>query len=135
MQLSVTAGNAADDGAPFNGWFVGDLPAWLRERGLGSDEAVAAAGMRASNLVEVKWGVHPAGVPRPGGWVASSGITTLSVLISGEFEIRFRSAQGEPERVVTLRRVGDYVLSGAEYEHTWRAIEDSVVLSVRWEEG
>src|SRR3982751_5349844 len=135
MNLRVTAGNAGEDGAPFNGWFVGDLPAWLRSRGLESDDVPADAGLRTSTALEVKWGVHPAGVPRPGGWVASSGITTLSILISGEFEVRFRSFEGDPEKVVTLRRVGDYVLSGAAYEHTWRAIADSVVLSVRWAGG
>jgi hypothetical protein len=134
MHPKVTAGNAADDGATFNGWFVGDLPAWLSSRGSSSDDLLAAAGLRVSSVLEVKWGIHPAGVPRPGGWVASSGITTLSVLISGEFEIRFRSSEGEPERMVRLSRQGDYVLSGAEYEHTWRAIEDAVILSVRWRE-
>ena len=90
MQLSVTAGNAADDGASFNGWFVGDLPGWLRARGLENAGLEEAAGLRTSDHLEVKWGIHPAGLPRPDGWVASSGITTLSVLISGEFEIRFR---------------------------------------------
>ena len=135
MHPRVTAGNAADDGAPFNGWFVGDLPAWLRSRGEASDDALAAVGLRASSVLEVKWGIHEAGLPRPGGWVASSGITTLSVLISGEFEVRFRSREGEPERVVRLSRQGDYVLSGADYEHTWRAVADSVILSVRWRES
>jgi hypothetical protein len=113
---------------------VGDLPAWLRARGLENAGLEEAAGLRTSSHLEVKWGIHPAGLPRPDGWVASSGITTLSILISGEFEIRFRSAEGEPEKVVTLKRVGDYALSGAEYEHTWQAIADSVVLSVRWRE-
>ena len=134
MSLSVTGGNAADDGLPFNGWFVGDLPTWLRERAQPSDDALAAVAPRASSIVEVKWGIHAAGLHRPGGWVASSGITTLSVLISGRFEVRFRSAEGEPERIVALHDVGDYVISNRDYEHTWRAIEDSVILSVRWGE-
>jgi len=134
MEPMVTAGNAGDDGAPFNGWFVGDLTAWLRNRGEVSDDRIASLGLRTSGVVEVKWGFHPAGMQRAGGWVASSGITTLSVLVSGSFEVRFRSASGETERVVPLRRLGDYVLSGADYEHTWQAIEDSVILSVRWRE-
>lgn len=134
MHLNVTAGNAADDGAPFNGWFVGDLPVWLRSRAQAGDDAIATAGLRVSSVLEVKWGIHPADMPRPGGWVASSGVTTLSVLISGEFEVRFRSKEGDPERMVRLSRVGDYVLSGADYEHTWRAVADSVILSVRWRE-
>lgn len=135
MDPMVTAGNAAEDGAPFNGWFVGDLPAWLHGRGAASDEAIAALGVRASSVVEVKWGFHPAGMPRPGGWVASSAITTLSVLISGSFEVSFRAREGDAIRIVPLRRVGDYVISAADYEHTWRAIEDSVILSVRWREA
>ena len=134
MPLSVTSGNAAEDGASFNGWFVGDLSAWLRGRAPLSDDVLATMRPRVSSTVEVKWGIHPAGLPRPGGWVASSGISTLSVLIAGQFEVRFRSAEGEPETVVALRRVGDYVMSNEDYEHTWRAIEDSVILSVRWAE-
>jgi hypothetical protein len=134
MLLNVTSGNAAEDGAPFGGWFVGDLPAWLRSRAQTNDDALATASLRVSSVLEVKWGIHPSGMPRPGGWVASSGVTTLSVLVSGEFEVRFRSREGDPERVVRLSKAGDYVLSGADYEHTWRAVEDSVILSVRWRE-
>ncbi|HEV7993770.1 MAG TPA: hypothetical protein VGP25_18225 [Gemmatimonadaceae bacterium] len=133
MEPTVTFGNAAEDGAAFNGWFIGDLLTWARARGA-SDEVLAAAGRRVSRLVEVKWGIHPARMPRPGGWVASSGETTLSVLISGEFEVRFRPIGGGAETIVSLRALGDYVLSGVDSEHTWRAIADSVILSVRWDE-
>jgi hypothetical protein len=133
QEPTITFGNAAEDGAAFKGWFVGDLVTWARALGE-SDEMIAAVAPRVSKTVEVKWGLHPANVPRPGGWVASSGEMTLSVLISGEFEVRFRAIGGGSERVVSLREVGDYVLSGVDSEHTWRAITDAVILSVRWTE-
>jgi hypothetical protein len=136
MQPTVTTGNAAVDGAAFNGWFIGDLPGWLRTRAAPSEELVtAAAGLRATSALEVKWGIHPAGIPRPAGWAPASDDLTLSVLISGHFEVVFRAVDGGAERRVFLRTVGDYVLSGTDSEHTWRAIEDSVVLSVRWRDS
>lgn len=93
---------------------------------------LAAAGLRTSAALEVKWGIHPAGMPRPGSWASASDNITLSVLISGHFEVVFRSVGSDEETTVTLRAPGDYVLSGTDSEHRWRAIEDSVVLSVRW---
>lgn len=125
----ITFGNAGTDGIPFNGWFIGDLSRWIESRG---ERHADSLGLRDTTALEVKWGIHPAGVPRPAGWAASSAHVTVSVLISGEFRIVFRAVGALDEREVVLRSPGDYVVSNAETEHTWCAIQDSVVLSVRW---
>lgn len=127
----ITTGNAAADGAPFNGWFLGDLTRWAGEGGL---TVADTAGLRDTTTLEVKWGIHPAGVPRPAGWAAAAPTITLSILVSGEFRVVFRSVRTGEEREVILRAPGDYVISDSDTEHTWCAIQDSVVVSVRWPE-
>jgi hypothetical protein len=127
----ITTGNAAADGIPFNGWFIGDLTRWSAGRELVAQQP---PGLRDTTTLEVKWGIHPAGVPRLAGWAAASPTVTVSILLSGEFRIVFRSISTHDEREVVLRAPGDYVVSDSDTEHTWCAIEDSVVLSVRWPE-
>ena len=127
----ITTGNAVTDGTPFNGWFLGDLTRWSARRDV---PGAHAFGLRDTNVLEVKWGTHPAGVPRPAGWAPASPTVTLSVLVSGEFRIVFRSVSTGEEREVVLRSAGDYVVSDSDTEHTWCAIQDSVVVSVRWPE-
>lgn len=118
----LAVGNAEEDGAPFRHWFVGDLSAWSGR---------AFGGPRDTRQVAVKWGVHPAGELRPGGWAEGDGFVTLSVLVSGEFVLSFGTAQGEA-REVRLSRPGDYALWTSGLRHTWRAASASVVVTVRW---
>jgi hypothetical protein len=125
----ITTGNAAADGIPFNGWLIGDLTRWAEERGVRPTHPL---GLRDATALEVKWGIHPAGVPRPAGWAAAAPTITVSILVSGEFRIVFRSVSTLDEREVILRSPGDYVISDSDTEHTWSAIRDSVVVSVRW---
>jgi hypothetical protein len=54
------------------------------------------------------------------------------VLITGEFWLAFRRSSDDESREVRLCRPGDYVLWGPAHEHTWRAVTDAVVLTVRW---
>jgi hypothetical protein len=128
---SVSRGNAAVDGAPFNGWFVGDFTRWLAERGASSSE-LATVGLRDTPLLEVKWGIHPAGQPRPAGWAARTPAVGVSVLVAGEFVVVFREDGGAPEREVRLGEQGDYVVWGPAVEHRWYAVRDSIILTVRW---
>ncbi len=110
----VTTGRAADAGAT-GGWFVGHFV---------PDEA------RRSSAVEVKWGVHPAGERNAGGFVANRTATTLSVLVSGAFRLRFRA--GAEVETVDLLAPGQYALWPPGLPHDWEAVADSVVLTVRW---
>jgi hypothetical protein len=101
----------ADLDAPFNrGWLVGHF--------MPEDD------VRHSTDVEIKWGVHPQGEERAQ-WVAKEERTSLHVLISGRFTIE------TPDRPILLTEPGDYVMLH-QVGHSWRAEEDSVLLSVRW---
>lgn len=112
----ITTGNAVVDGNNNSGrgWFVGHF-------------IDAAEGLRSTKKVEVKWGIHPAdhGKSLPD---ASKDGTTLTLLISGEFMVSF------PDVGTTahLRKSGDYVIFAPGVIHVWRAVTDSVVVTIRW---
>jgi len=108
----IRAGNAAADGEPFRGWFVGHF-------------IDAADGSRRTEAVEVKWGIHPAGEKRVD-WAVNREATTLSVLIHGRFRLTFAAES------FLLERPGDYVVWAPGVPHHWEAEAASVVLTVRW---
>ena len=108
---TVYVGNAGVDGALDHGWLVGHFK--------------DAADPRHSEAVEVKWGVHSPGEERVA-WVTGETRTTLLLLVSGRFRVELR------DRSVLLERCGDYVMWGPGVDHSWRAEEESVVLTVRW---
>jgi hypothetical protein len=111
MDDGVYVGNAARDGALDAGWLLGHF----KDPG----------DPRHSEAVEIKWGVHPAGDAREE-WVTGERRSALLVLVSGRFVVRLRG------RDVVLAQQGDYVLWGPGVDHSWRADEASVVLTVRW---
>ncbi|HEX5731293.1 MAG TPA: signal peptidase I [Blastocatellia bacterium] len=113
---SYVVGNAVDEGQQENqrGWFVGHF--------IPND-----CGLRCTPDVEIKWGIHPGNEKKPA--ASSNGeSTTLTLLISGLFLISFP----ELGATITLEREGDYVVSAPGVLHGWKAIKDSVVLTVRW---
>lgn len=105
-------GNANDDGVGTRGWIIGHF-------------IDPAEGVRSSKEVEVKWGVHPAGDKRPE-WTSDDQRTTLLLLVQGHFRINLT------EGSVTMTRQGDYTMWGPGIDHSWEAISDSVVVTVRW---
>jgi hypothetical protein len=105
-------GNAEEDGRERRGWILGHF-------------IDPAAGVRSSKDVEIKWGIHPQGEARAE-WTADDQRTTLVLLVSGNFRIDLT------EGSFTLDRQGDYVTWGPGIDHTWEAITDSVVVTVRW---
>ena len=109
-------GNAKSDQVRDSGWFVGQFVP--RELGL-----------RHQDAVEIKWGVHPDGEKRPQAW-ASGHATTISVLIRGCLRVTFHV--GEAPQVVTLAAEGDYVVFAPDTVHSWEALGDTVVMSVRF---
>lgn len=76
-----------------------------------------------SDRFEMKWGVHSKGGARK--VPAEDVTTTISVLISGHFAIT------DEDDTFELKDPGHYLLSHPGKSHTWRAIADSVVLTVR----
>jgi quercetin dioxygenase-like cupin family protein len=105
-------GNAARDGAPGRGWLVGHF---INE----------ADDIRATKDVEIKWGTHPAGEERAE-WSTDEYRTTVILLVRGRFSLNLSVES------VVLEREGDYVMWGPGVDHSWRAEEDSVVVTVRW---
>jgi hypothetical protein len=106
------SGNAAEDGNERRGWIIGHF-------------IDPSEGVRSSNDVEVKWGLHPVGDKRPE-WTADDQRTTLVVLVKGNFRIDLT------ETSITLEKQGDYAAWGPGIDHSWEAITESVVITVRW---
>jgi hypothetical protein len=114
--IDVSFGNAVDEGsqAGRQGWFIGHFVA-------------PRAGPAATDMVEVKWGVHAAGETKAIEGVNQTA-TTMSLLVSGRFRLVFpRHGQS-----VTLARAGDYAVWSPGVSHRWRVLEDAVVITVRW---
>jgi hypothetical protein len=105
-------GNAVDVGRDTRGWFLGHFM-----RGAGS-------ALRTDD-VELKWYVHPKGEMRDS-WAPGIPVKTLNLLVRGSFVLVF------PDREVALEKEGDFVLFGPGVAHSYRAVEESLVLTVRW---
>lgn len=109
-------GNAATDQVRGSGWFVGQfVPPEL--------------GLRHQTDVEIKWGLHPGGDKRPQPW-ANGNATTISVLIRGTLMVSIYA--DETPRVITLAKEGDYVVFGSDVVHSWEAVGETLVLSIRF---
>ncbi|SRR6266508_402105 len=105
-------GNATADGKKNRGWLIGHF--------LDSSD-----GVRASEAVEVKWGIHPAGEGRDD-WHTDEQRTTVLLLVKGRFRIDLSVG------TFVLQQVGDYATWGPGIDHSWQAEEDSVVITIRW---
>jgi hypothetical protein len=112
MDASWHSGNAGEDGHETRGWLIGNF-------------IDPAEDVRSSDDVEIKWGDHPAGDKRAE-WTADDQRTTVVLLVQGEFRIDLSQAS------VTLARQGDYVIWGPGIDHSWEALADSVVITIRW---
>ncbi len=112
----IYSGNAAVEGAldGRRGWFLGHFRA-------------PDTGLPHSREVEIKWGTHYQGEEKTL-LAANQSATTLSVLVSGAFRVWFP----QYEREIILAEPGDYVVFAPGVAHTWRAMEDTVIISVRW---
>ncbi len=118
---------------PSSNWFVGDHPAipphslrFLSHGGPGGQGGDLVCGLA------VKWFEHqPGDDPSWGQAKPLSSGRTLSLLVGpGAFELRFR--QGERGCRLVLDQPGDFALWGEGLEHSWRALQPSAVLTVRW---
>ena len=105
-------GNAAAAAKDTRGWLHGHFMP-------GEDNPLRNADL------EVKWFTHAKGETRPE-WSPANRVRTLNILIRGRFVLLF------PESEVLLENEGDYVLFGPGIAHSFRAEEQSLVLTVRW---
>jgi hypothetical protein len=56
--------------------------------------------------------------------------TTISILVSGLFVTRLKIC--DVLREVTLANPGDYIAFAPGIDHSWEALEDSVMISIRF---
>ena len=112
---SLTTGNAHTEGLPEGrGWFIGRF-------------VPLARGLGHTHDIEVKWGEHRAGEARTILGISQTA-KTLTLLIRGVFVVEFP----ELGETVTLAKEGDYVIYAPKVAHTWKAIDDCLVVTVRW---
>ena len=106
------SGNAVDAARDTRGWILGHF-------------MPGEANPLRTEDVEIKWYNHTEGEVREE-WAPPTGVSTLNILIRGHFVLRF------PEEEVPLRKEGDFVLFGPDVAHSYRSVEKSLVLTVRW---
>ena len=80
--------------------------------------------LRTSEL-ELKWYIHAKGETRSE-WAPGNPVKTLNILVRGHFILLF------PDREITLEEEGDFVLFGPDVPHSFRSVQESLVLTVRW---
>ena len=115
LPQSVYFGNAAADQLRGTGWFVGQF---------------VAVEPRRQTAVELKWGLHHDGEMRARGPEAVADATTVSILIRGAMRLAFY-ADGS-ECAITMQREGDYVIFGPGVVHSWEAVGETLVVTVRF---
>jgi len=109
---TLVSGNAGEASKDTRGWFVGHfMPG--EENPLRTEE------------LEVKWYIHARGETRAQ-WAPGNPVKTLNILIRGHFVLLF------PNQEVALEKEGDFVLFGPGLPHSYRAVEESLILTVRW---
>jgi quercetin dioxygenase-like cupin family protein len=109
----IAVGNAHEDGKRYGSWFVGHF--------VESDPTA----LSKTGHVEVQLRRHPAGSRRHA-WSKNRHAHTLVVLIRGRFVVEF------PHVEVVLEEEGDYSLWPPGLAHSWRAEEETLVVTVRW---
>lgn len=107
-------GNANEAAKNTRGWFLGHFMGQFGEETPLKTEAL-----------EVKWYTHAKGETRAE-WAPGNPVKTLNILIRGHFVLLF------PDQEVSLEQEGDFVLFGPDMPHSFRSVEESLVLTVRW---
>jgi hypothetical protein len=77
-------------------------------------DPASGGSVRATDALEIKWGIHPAGQERPE-WTADKRRSTLVLLVSGKFRVDLTVGS------VTMDRQGDYIVWGPGIDHSWQA--------------
>lgn len=106
------SGNVVGAAKDTRGWFLGHF--------IPGEENP----LRTSEL-ELKWYTHTKGETRDA-WAPGNPVRTLNILIRGHFVLLF------PDQEIPLEKEGDFVLFGPGVPHSFRSIEESLVLTVRW---
>jgi len=118
MKLNILQGNLNKDltNKENRGWFIGHF--------------VNDNDFFKSDEVEVKWSNHKAGEVRRG--LRNDGnAKTITILISGKCRLTADIDNFSSEKI--LDQVGDFfAYSTGEVNHTFEALEDTNMLTIRW---
>jgi hypothetical protein len=106
------AGNAGEVSKATRGWFLGHF--------MPGEENP----LRTTEL-EVKWYTHAKGETREQ-WAPANSVKTLNLLLRGHFVLLF------PDQEIALEKEGEFVLFGPGMPHSFRSVEESRVLTIRW---
>ncbi len=109
---ATICGNVTVAGKDTRGWFFGHFMP-------GENNP-----LRSSDM-EIKWCTHAKGELRAQ-WAPGNPVKTLNVLIRGHLVLLF------PDQEIALKNEGDFVLFGPGVAHSYRAVEESTVITVRW---
>lgn len=114
--MKIFSGNLNNgiQGQPLKkGWFIGYFMDNLPE--LKTDK------------FEVKWGIHKKGWKRDRIGTNQTA-KTISILMQGKFKVTYPDENQE----AMLEKMGDYIFHSPGVDHHSEALEDSVVLTIRW---
>lgn len=104
-------GNALADGKRHSGWLVGHF--------------MVNGTLQHTNDVEVKFTMNPKGKSNEA--VTANRVSrSMAILVAGKHRMFFGNTS------VVLENVGDYALWGAGISHSWTALEDSTIVTIRW---
>jgi hypothetical protein len=112
--MTIIEGNVVEGGNPIDrGWFIGQF--------------IEGNSVFNNDSFEMKWTKHSKGKIRK---VPAKNVKAKSmcILVEGNFVIRFPDEKSEK----AMTRKGDFIFWGPEIYHTSEALEDSVVLTIRW---
>lgn len=111
------AGNSEKDADENRSWLVGHFK--------------PQGDIRYDEDVEVKVSTHRAGEKRAQ-WTKGEVRRTFFMLMSGRWRLEL-AVEGDDEReTIVLDQPGDYVVWGHGVAHTYEALADSMVITVRW---
>lgn len=101
-----------------NGWVIGSF--------------IENSSIFHSDECEVKWAEHKKGYKKEGLRVDVT-TKTVTILISGSFQVEFKDKQDGHHETALLKELGDYIAYDAsKYDHIGEALDDSLVIVIRW---
>ena len=80
-----------------------------------------------SDDFEIKWSKNPQGASKIAA-KANKVAKTVCILVRGKFRVDFPDLN----KSVLLEKEGDYVFFGNGIVHSWKALEESLTINIRW---
>ena len=131
-------GRAEKDAESFRKWLVGPLSEWCSKEHV--PYIPLTMSLRDTCHVKIKWGTHKQGDHSQNArgcfeWKPPDpGFLSITMLVRGAFLVAFRERGGKEATcwTETLTAEGDYVIWPGKLEHKWVALENSLIITVRW---